>query len=229
MDNGVAGRVDLHGDLLHAWASWARDPAAPVAEWLWLGAPAGVAVDFSLDGLLEAVPPESPIPLDQLASDYESVSNYTGVEDDPAALDILNGYIERGWLKEFDSLSELSEFVGGNSILNKCACISKERQDGTVKRRIIVDAKRSQVIAASRKQYKSVLPLQTDLSSDVLALLSLCMEGERIALFVCDAEDAYWQIPLNPAELTAGFVMSCACERPRVAGVLLCPGLLHSA
>ena len=32
----------LQGHLLHRWASWARDPAAPCAEWLWEGAPAGI-------------------------------------------------------------------------------------------------------------------------------------------------------------------------------------------
>ena len=127
MDDGATGRVDLHGDLLHAWASWARDPAAPVAEWLWLGAPAGVAVDFKLDGLLEPVPLEEPIPLEQLASDFDTFSNYSGVEDDPGAVDILNGYIDRGWLKEFGSLEELSDFVGGEPILNKFACICKEQ------------------------------------------------------------------------------------------------------
>ena len=38
------------------------------------------------------------------------------------------------------------------------------------------------------------------LATDHPRMLAECMEGERVVLFVCDAEDAYWQIPLAPEE-----------------------------
>ena len=48
--------------------------------------------------------------------------------------------------------------------------------------------------------YKSILPRQTDLLTDVLTLQAGTKDNERVMLFVLDAEDAYWQIPLSRRE-----------------------------
>ena len=77
-------------------------------------------------------------------------------------------------------------------MLNKFACIIKQKPDGTTKRRIITDAKQSNVTAASRKQYKAVLPRATDFITDVLALKAAAPTGDNVEAFVCDAEDAFW-------------------------------------
>ena len=92
-----------------------------------------------------------------MVSDHRNFSNYLGVESDPEALEIIESYIHRGWLSSFDSAEELAEHVGGDPIFNKFACIVKQRTDGTTKRRIIMDSKRSSVTAASRKMYKAIL------------------------------------------------------------------------
>ena len=190
----------IQGELLHSWSEWARDPASHAAHWILTGAPAGISVDFELDGVLERVVGETPLTLDQLESNPDSFANYKGVEDDPDALAIVEGYISNGWLREFDTLEELTVFVDGPPILNKFACISKTRLDGTVKRRIIMDSKKSLVTDASKKQYKAVLPRATDLITDFLACLSESQPGDELDGFVCDADDAFWQVPLDPRE-----------------------------
>ena len=43
------------------------------------------------------------------------------------AIKIVSGYINNGWLKAFDRHSDLQRFVGGRPILNKFACLSKEK------------------------------------------------------------------------------------------------------
>ena len=184
--------IDLQADLLYAWATWANDPAAQAAKWLVTGAPAGITVDFSLDGVLEPITDETPLGIDSLSSDFETFSNYAGVESDPEAIKIIDGYIEQGWLREFGSVRELTAFVGGDPILNKFACITKTKLDGTVKRRIIMDSKRSMVTDASRKMYKAVLPRVTDLINDMLALLSKTDKPNEVEVFICDAKDAFW-------------------------------------
>ena len=63
-----------------------------------------------------------------------------------------------------------------------------------------MDSKQSGVTAASTKQYRAVLPRQTDLVHDILSLQSECRAAEAVYLMVLDAEDAYWQIPLHPCE-----------------------------
>ena len=159
-----------------------------------------MSADFELDGILEPIAEEHPEAVDTLECDYDAFRNYGGVEDDPEALAILEGYVQQGWLSEFASLAELETYVQGRPILSKFACISKERPDGSIKRRIIMDSKASGVTAASRKQYRAVLPRQTDLMQGTLHLQSLAKPAEAVWYLVQDAVDAYWQVRLQPQE-----------------------------
>ena len=88
--------TSIQGSLLHSWSGWAGDPAHSTAAWLWTGAPAGISVDFELDGLLEAVGPEHPLGVDELPTDMESFRNYAGVESDPEAIKIIDNHVNSG-------------------------------------------------------------------------------------------------------------------------------------
>ena len=112
---------------------------------------------------------EQPDGFNQLYSDADAFVNYSGVETDPQALAILMDYVKSGRVREFNALAELSEHVQGTPVLSKFACIVKSKLDGSVKHRIIMDSKQSGVTAASAKQYRSVLPRQTDLVHDILS------------------------------------------------------------
>ena len=197
---GPSQSVDIQADLLHAWASWAGDPASDAALWLLNGSPAGITVDFKLDGVLEPVESETPLGIDSLTADSDTFTNYDGVESDPEALSIIDGYIRNGWIAEFSSLDALRKNVGGEPVLNKFACIKKTKLDGTIKRRIIMDSKRSSVTEASKKMYKAVLPRATDLVHDALAMLADADTADDVEIFICDAKDAFWQIQLHPDE-----------------------------
>ena len=78
--------------------------------WLRHGAPAGVTQGFNLEGILEPVPNESPSDPAALSSEPSDFENYSSVETDPLALDIIDGYISQGWLSEFSSFEERGEF-----------------------------------------------------------------------------------------------------------------------
>ena len=128
--------------------------------------------------------------MQKLATDHEVLHNYAGVESDPEAMAIIDGHVALGRLKEFGSHEAQSRFVDGHPVPNKFACITKLKPDGS-----------ATVTDASRKMYPQVLPRQTDLVNDILVLQSNCMTAEEVELFVQDAEDAYWQIPLDPCLL----------------------------
>ena len=71
------------GSLLHAWASAAGDPAAPIANWFRDGAPAGIKIPFDeLKGIMPDVTEcniaENP---DDLGTDYDSFVNHGDLED----------------------------------------------------------------------------------------------------------------------------------------------------
>ena len=48
--------------------------------------------------------------------------------------------------------------------------------------------------------FKAVLPRATDLINDMLALLAKTEDPSQIEVFICDAKDAFWQIPLHRDE-----------------------------
>ena len=84
------------------WAHAAEDPAYSATGWLYHGAPAGISEKLELPRVLEPVAGETPNDPDDLESDLDCFSNYRGVEDCPEALAIIQTYVNRGWLKEFD-------------------------------------------------------------------------------------------------------------------------------
>ena len=53
-----------------------------------------------MDGLLPRAEPEDSIPVDELGEDPGDFANYAGVETDPKAVDILEGYLRKGWMEE---------------------------------------------------------------------------------------------------------------------------------
>ena len=140
--------------------------------------------------------PEDPALLESLPS----TRNHSGTDSSPEYVGLIDQYVHNGWLKEFPTLQALSLHVGGKPIFNKWAGIDRTKSDGSIKRRLVMDSRRSGVTGASRKAYRSVLPRQTDLVADVLTLLDRKQAAQEVVLLVCDAEDAFWQVPLHPLE-----------------------------
>ena len=120
------------GGLLHAWAQAAGDPAHGVATWLWRGAPAGLNAEFTeIADTLERVPPDATLSPDALESCPSTFSNHGAVDTDPAAIEVIDGYVKQGWLAEFASHAELAAYVGGEPILKKFALLLKEKWDAS--------------------------------------------------------------------------------------------------
>ena len=201
--------TDIRGHLLTAWACAAKDPAARLCQWLFTGAPAGLERGFDdLDGLFPRVAPDEGDDIDTLASDYESFSNYTGVDDDPDAAAVLEKYIQLDFLKRFRTLQEVKAFVGGNPILNKLGLVVRYKTNTAgqevKKTRIIVDNKESGVTRVAKRTHRSTLPRPANAVQSAMGLMDGNVKEEDlesyIDLLVADVSDAFWQIPLHPAE-----------------------------
>ena len=133
--NGVCSELyntSLRADLLYAWASRARDPARDAATWLWSGAPAGI-IDHVPDW---GIFPKSggdgaEVEHAELFTDYEGFENYSSVDDDPAAEELVTGLLDetKQWVKSFSSVGAATEFLGGPPILSKLHMITKEKRD----------------------------------------------------------------------------------------------------
>ena len=169
------------------------------------GAPAGISCDTTeLDGICPKVDDEPESFMD-LTTDYNTFVNYTGVEENEEAYQALTSYADKGYLRVFDSLSELEQHVGAKPTLSKLGCIVKQKvnhETGTVttKTRIILDCKRSLVSKVARRTHKSVLPRVSDAIQSTLAMQSDCRQGDSVTFLVADVVDAFWLVPLNIAE-----------------------------
>ena len=95
---------------------------------------------------------------EEVATDFSSFANYAGVEGDEVALKDITSHLQRGHLKAFGSIGELTRFLNGaKPILSKIGIITKERQ-GKVKKRLILDTKASFIKQCSAKHQRVLLP-----------------------------------------------------------------------
>ena len=65
---------------------------------------------------------------------------------------------------------------------------------------MILDTKASNVKHCSAKFQRVLLPRILDAILKAMHLLDCCESGEEVDFFVLDYTDAYWQVPLDPAE-----------------------------
>jgi hypothetical protein len=196
----------VRGHLLEYWAVVVGDPAAYAARWLWQGAPAGLSEDINLKGICAEVENDAPM-IDDLAmaTDFETFANYQGVEDSADAVAAIQGYRDKGYLKEFKDLDSLRSHLGAEPVLSKLGCIVKEKvnvESGAItkKTRIILDCKQSGVSKYAARRHKSVLPRISDAVQSALKMSYHCGQGESVSLFIADVSDAFWLVPLMKTE-----------------------------
>ena len=187
----------IRAGMLQAWAAAARDPALPICEWLYTGAPAEIAKDTAvLDTLFPRVPEKDEDDfLDEVALDPDEFINYTGVDESDTVADILSEKEDTHCLRGCDTIAEVRAYLGSDPVLSKLAFVEKLRPDGTVKTRIIVDSKISKVSTRARRTHRSTLPRATHAIHGALGLME-SVDGSQVYLLVADIQDAFWLIPL---------------------------------
>ena len=193
----------IRASLLQCWQRKALDPDNQVGPRLFSGAPCGILEHPIADGIFPVITDENRENPDGLATDFESFSNYAGVEGDPDAESEIIEHIEAGHILASETVEGLLHATGGQKpILNKIGIIDKIR-DGIRKRRLILDTKASRLKEHSRKNQRVILPRLLDAILSVLALMALMQpadEESSIELFVLDFADAFWQIPIGASE-----------------------------
>ena len=112
-----------------SWAKAANDPAAALRSWLTEGAPAGLVLDFDqLDGLYPRVKAEDiDESIDSLYTDHETFIDYNGVDEDDDAAEALDKYLNKGYLKEFHALADVTEHLGISPVMSKLGLVVKTK------------------------------------------------------------------------------------------------------
>ena len=202
VDNHIC-KSNIRAHLLHTWTRLAGDPDLLAASWPSCGAPAGLTQEISDPGIFPDVGDSAKFSeIDDphaLFCDTDTFVNYSSVEDDPKAMEEVEKFWRAGYLAKFNTLEECKSFVGGDPILSKLAMITKEK-NGRIKRRLVLDCKRSGIVKASFLNKRILLPRIIDAVHDHLDLSAIAEPWEEVEMFILDFLDAFWQLPNHPEE-----------------------------
>jgi len=195
----------LKPGLFRAWRRMASDPDTEVEKWLEKGGPCGILATPVNTGVF-APAPEAEAPSDPFEILMEELDlSRTKIDHDQDAYEQLENYVAKGYVYKFASVAEAEMFVGGKLVLSDLVIIEKQKPDGKLKRRVILNCLSSGVSKSSMKTEKAVLPRVMDVVFDTL---EICAEEPRcepdedvdVEFWVADIVDAYWNVPIEPKE-----------------------------
>ena len=184
----------LYASILENWGKKAGDPESEVPGWIREGAPLGISKGIKCCGVFPKVDSEE-------AKKQEHVLNYSSVEQDKeeAAIE-LNRYKEMGYTRTHTKRGVLEKYAHGT--VSRLALIVKTREDGSKKRRIIIDLSKSGGNQKSVLPEKLVLPRPKDAVSMIRDMYDLIEDKSQVQLelTVIDVSDAFMALPVHPDE-----------------------------
>lgn len=190
--------------LVEAFLREAGDPEVHLPGWLRDGAPTGVAHPIPACGIFPSGGAGTAI--EDLSGLYASGGghcNYASVAEHASAVRSELRRLEGlGYIRKYASWEAVTAALGP-VVVSKLAALSKVREDGSTKLRLIVDMRRSEVNAHVRLGERIVLPRISDAIHDVLALSRSTQEvpGSEVELLVVDFADAFQTLGVHPDEL----------------------------
>ena len=162
--DNMAYRSPLDADLWDAWGKVSRDPDTNLPGFMRKGAPLGMELDIpTSNGIFpstEANMSEEMEPLTEFET-IQGLLNYKSVQEQPVEAKIeIERNIRKGFVKRL-SWSDVEKDYGKGTC-SKMALLLKEKPDGSTKRRIILDMKRSGGNSRAVVKERIILPRLND-------------------------------------------------------------------
>jgi len=181
------------------------DPDHHVADWLEEGAPLGVRVPIPAGSgayPLLASPAES---TPEEALSLPALENHTsfrekGEFEEPPGQALIEEHLNKGFGILFSSRAAAEEHLGGSIATAPLGCVSRQKETGQWKHRVVMDLKLNGVNAASSTPERQVLPSVFDHAWDLATLAASQPDQTEIETMVLDFSDAFMSIPLAGAE-----------------------------
>ena len=192
--------------LVKAVLTLMNDADLEVARWLQFGAPMGLTSFIEPGGhfpLQTAKPTRHPAslqPLHKVDINHGSFGTQHPGEPEPAGLALVRRSVNDGFGEIFASRATAEEVLGAPVLPAPLGTVTKARQDGTLKHRLIQDLRANTVNSAVTLPERLVLPRPVDLAADLAALNAGRSLGDRLAVGIVDFEDAFMSVPLCPSE-----------------------------
>ena len=201
----------LVAELWESWGEEAVDPDVHLPEFMRRGAPLGMEVQIPPSGVFPAAVGLEETNTDQ-AGEFEELRflrNYESVRSQPeeATLEI-NRYVEKNFARRV-TWQWVKDVLGETGTVSKMALILKQKEDGSVKRRIILDM-RSFGNSRAKTDERIVLPRLTDVVHMLQDMwkprggdkgLRESKEEDDFEIYLIDLEDAFCHFPVRKEEL----------------------------
>eukprot|EP00435_Cladocopium_sp_Y103_P021609 s565_g5.t1 len=206
----------LNAKLCEAWRRQSGDPERDLVDWIRTGTPLGMAEDIPYCGIFPTVEEEDTEVLGMPDMEAQlGAENYKSFTDEPIhAQAEVQRYLDKGFCMELSGEELKRQFPNGT--LSRLALIVKTKEDGSVKRRVIIDLLRSGGNSRCRIKERIVLPRIQDVIHSLKYLresrFGLFLKAQReewedqdqcneIELASADLADAYYHPAVSENEL----------------------------
>jgi hypothetical protein len=121
--------------------------------------------------------------------------------DRPPAWDLLQAQVDSGFALLFENKEQAEGYLSDRTHPAPLGCVSKQKDDGTWKHRLIQDLRANHVNAAVRLPERQVLPRGIDHGIDLAIMAENLAENEVLVTMILDFKDAFMSIPLAKEEM----------------------------
>ena len=187
--------------LFDALATLTEDPDQEVAQWLRDGAPMGLSVAITPGGHFPRLttPPESTLdelsPLSGGDLNHPSFRAEFPGDSEAAGLSLVRESVAAGFAEVFRDRAAAADALGGPVLPAPLGTVSKTRDDGSWKHRLIQDLRRNGVNTAVDLPERLVLPRPIDLARDMSDLTAQGAQGDGQRIGIVDFADAFMSVP----------------------------------
>ena len=180
----------------------AKDPDIHIAHWMRHGAPIGVAVPIPACGIFPRVTriAEANCELRKWMSKEVPGPNYKSMRENQHLVEPeLRRVVDAKYATWYDSWDEVLR-QWGDVLVSRLAAIIKEKADGSLKVRIIIDMLRSHLNEFVKLEERIVLPRLRDMLEGVMWQVLHLQPGEEVEQLVTDFCDAFHTLRVLPEE-----------------------------
>ena len=136
----------------------------------------------------------------------------------------LERLCSQGFVRYFDTVEEARAFLGEDPVLSKIGVMEKI-SNGVAKYRLVIDSKRSEVSASTRRFERTLLPRVLDVVYDGLDVLALHEQDfpgvpAELEFLIADFKDAFSSSPTGQKNESSswsafgdGFTFSCVLRK----------------
>ena len=199
----------LEGNLFEAWGRRGGDPETEVHRWIRDGVPLGINCPIRTCGIFPpSTKPEEKSTLGDIQAAEglrEDIGNYTSVQEQAEDAEIEVGRLCKLGYAVKVRKKEVEEAGFKGTTISRLGLIVKDKEDGSKKRRIIIDLKRSGGNKKAELPERIILPRPMDAVAMLRKMHALhadqgAQQDRAMELVMIDISDAYMHLAVKEEE-----------------------------